>query len=787
MLFERFPDSSCRAATANDPSPCPPAAARRWWQRLGAACVAGLCVVGLAGGAAASEEAARPPVLDPAQDAWKQAHVARVAAGLAAADDTGLPEASRTMRRTLVDALRAYGQRGVFAQNVYWPGHAISSLIDPFETRCALAHLIDVSGATDLLGRLAATQNHAFVPALLEDEGFVKWLDAVGLRPSEAAWIQGPGFTDPVSMSDSASTATASPGPPPMDAPTSLARPGTGMTRRGGAGESTWSMWWAFERDALISLRERYHALFPTTSEGDSNRGLRVAREEVDRVVVPFFEALATNPDSPVRATALMAWARAVSRQDAPKVVAATSEWLAREKNAPWRDVMVLAYGVTRHASALKPLLSLVRDDSEGRELLGKERVSDRMRALAAIGLGELRMELAAAPLLEIVAQSENADLRCAALIALGRVGSAASASTKTQIRETLLAALARSKNRSEEERASVPAALALLGDPLALPALVDVLATFRDPGAMRPAAVRAVWILAGHLDESLADTLIETSRRDPEDDARRYALLALGTLAAKGTGPWPLGDGAQVPHVAARVRLGDKLARFYEGCFNGLHVAKREQPWVALSSALFLRAFPQHGERLIGSLRSMAQDRGLKERQGAAVVALGLIDDKDGVPALRKQLDGASDVELRSWLCLGLGLLDDRAARAELLATAREDGSDIVRYRAAIGLGYVADHETVPALVAALRESGSQPARTALARVVGELGDRRALRPLMEIVGDKSLDEWTRHRALGAMAMICQEGDTSWVVPFQQAMDPMRTSPSQGLLLSLF
>ena len=62
-------------------------------------------VTGLAGRSYADD--VHPPVLDPAQDAWKQAHVARVSAELASRPTAHLPAEVKAAREALVAALKA--------------------------------------------------------------------------------------------------------------------------------------------------------------------------------------------------------------------------------------------------------------------------------------------------------------------------------------------------------------------------------------------------------------------------------------------------------------------------------------------------------------------------------------------------------------------------------------------------------------------------------------------------------------------------------------------------------
>ena len=730
-------------------------------------------VTGLAGRSYADD--VHPPVLDPAQDAWKQAHVARVSAELASRPTAHLPAEVKAAREALVAALKAYGERGVFAQDPDHPGLAISHLIDPYGTRCALAHLIDVSGDDALLQRLAASHNEAFVPELLEDEGFRAWLAKNGLEADEAAWIQAPGFVDPT---PDGSTPTGDVTGGRGGGPTTVSGSArSGPTRRGAVTETAWPTWWGLHRDEWLDLRARYHTAIAATGEG-AERGLRPSEEQVRTMVLPLLRRLATEKNGPVRATALMAWARVARGAEAEEAIDATLDYLAEEQGV-WREVMVLALGIPRHEAALEPLIGLATDSAVGRRLLRRSDVPTRVQAFAALALGQLGRPEAVEPLLSLMERASSDDLTCACWLGLGGSVRDTRDVARAKVVRHAVERL-RAKGIDDEEAAVVPAALALAGDTTALPALEEVLARFRKPEAARPACVLAITRLAPRLTPGLADTLIGTARRDPDADARRFALVALGELAERT---------AQCPEASSedKAMLGAKLTRFWRGAFDGLNVSQREQAWAALGAARFARAWPEHAPTLVSDLRALAQDRGNKERQSAAALALAVVEDIESLHRLRADFHEAKDVELRSWLAMSLGALGAHEERSHLIELAREDGNDALRYRAALGLGYAADPTAVPQLVMALQATKSQPVQTALARVLGELGDRRALPALIELAGNAKEDDWTRRRALGAISLIAQPEDRAWVRTFQPLLDPTRATPTVQALLSLF
>ena len=57
-------------------------------------------------------------------------------------------------------------------------------------TLCAMAYLIDRSGRGDIVDRVAATRNNAYIRDLADDPALIAWLDSVALTVAEAARIQ---------------------------------------------------------------------------------------------------------------------------------------------------------------------------------------------------------------------------------------------------------------------------------------------------------------------------------------------------------------------------------------------------------------------------------------------------------------------------------------------------------------------------------------------------------------------------------------------------------------------
>ena len=751
--------------------------------------VAVACVV-VASSFLAPPEAVRGPTVEGGdaspQDAWKAAHAARVYEELRTRDVSHLRPEQRARRARALEELAAYGRRGRFAQNDEFPGEAIPHLIDDAGTRCALANLIDTSGAPELLQRLAAADNTAFVPALQQDGELQQWLDTNGFTIEEAAYIQGPGFVDPGPSardpSDRFPTGDPTGGP---GGPTTRSAPtmGGARTRAGWSSSSvaTWDTWWSLNRHAFLNLRQRYHAgavVTGTDGGGESTRGRRPTEAELNATILPLLQKLATGSDDSVRATALMAWARAARPEHGAAVVAALKDYLRDEGNQ-YRELMILALGVVQHGDAIEPLRGILQDTKEGRAALGRKgAITERTRAHAAIALGQAGQAAVMTDLMAVLddKRSKAVDLKACCVMALGTLATDAEPADRRKMSGYLVRAL-RAGAWPDVVLAAVPTALANAGDELLyVGTLQPILERFRKPTQVRQSAALALAAGAPALTEPLCDTLIATARRDPDDNARRFGIVALGEVAAR-----------QECSQEAEARLGAKLKSYYAGAFAGRNIQKTDLPWLCLSAALFGRGFPDHADDMAQRLRRIASKSGQKERQAAAIVSLGILGDRASLPILQRMAKDAKDKRLKGYLVETLGILGDKSEREALLTLVQADPTGSVRYQAALGLGFTADAELVGSLAETLATTRSAEAKAALARVIGELGDRTVLPALARVAADEKADVWTRRRALGAIGMIAEEEDHAWTRAFHRGANYTAATPTLRTILALF
>jgi len=125
-----------------------------------------------------------------AEQAQIRAHLDSVERELRAKDVATLTPEQWTARLRSLDRLHEYWVRGVFPQNTDFPGERVPYFIDRSGTRCAMAYLIEQSGAGGLVTRVAASHNNARIPELRTDPDLGAWLWRNGITLEEAARIQ---------------------------------------------------------------------------------------------------------------------------------------------------------------------------------------------------------------------------------------------------------------------------------------------------------------------------------------------------------------------------------------------------------------------------------------------------------------------------------------------------------------------------------------------------------------------------------------------------------------------
>lgn len=125
-----------------------------------------------------------------AEIARLRAHFRAVITELGRRDVSHLAPPQRAARASLIGVLARYARRGRFPRNLDFRDRQMPYFIDALGTRCAMAHLIEHTGASAFVQRIAAQQNNAFIAEIEHDPELVAWLAQAGLTAAEAARIQ---------------------------------------------------------------------------------------------------------------------------------------------------------------------------------------------------------------------------------------------------------------------------------------------------------------------------------------------------------------------------------------------------------------------------------------------------------------------------------------------------------------------------------------------------------------------------------------------------------------------
>jgi hypothetical protein len=130
----------------------------------------------------------------PGESIRVETHLARVERELQSQDVSALTPAQQRARRTQIVHLHEYRLRGRFPHNHDFQGRHVPYFADRHGTLCAMAHLIEASGRSDIVNAVRARSNHARVTELAADPELgpilLAWLKDAGLTVAEAQRVQ---------------------------------------------------------------------------------------------------------------------------------------------------------------------------------------------------------------------------------------------------------------------------------------------------------------------------------------------------------------------------------------------------------------------------------------------------------------------------------------------------------------------------------------------------------------------------------------------------------------------
>jgi hypothetical protein len=604
----------------------------------------------------------------------------------------------------------------------------------------------------------------------------------------------GPTTGTPGAPSAPAPSGPASPGPTTGGGP----GPGPGGAPRGGPTTGgidlepdlgTWDYWWEFNKDGYLGLKDAVHDAGAVTGEdgfflGGTRRRtatLKPSNGELrDELLPALRRAIDATADRDIASSCLVAMAKIGIDHPEFTLVDVFRPRLQRG-DQEIRETAALAIGIaarTGHGE-LELLSGLALDDKVGRAAYGGE-VDTRTRAFALHGLGllahehsDLAVKRAAFATLRTVLDGDriaNRNLGVAAIHAIGILDVGTATAGDQQLQREAVDCLARffalQLGAGEQLiQAHCPTAIAKLvgrsGDAAAAwkQRFADELKSpkgRRGHDVARSCALALGQLCGRHDDAGSADAafsqlLWDTWVGHPDDQTRRFALVALG----------------QIGGTANRTAL-----------LKALPNARRttEKPWVAL--ALGVLAFAQRQADGLDR-RSAAADHELgaalhrelaaaKEPGlvGALAVALGLAHHRPAGPDMLERMSGdLQKQDQAGYLALGLALMDERTAVEPLHAvvSASTRRPELLK-QAAVALGLLGDKAASRVLVARLAAEQTNVATfAALSGALGLIGDRDSLPPLQQLLADPSRSDLTRAFAAVALGGVADRARLPW------------------------
>ena len=594
-------------------------------------------------------------------------------------------------------------------------------------------------------------------------------------------------------------TLPVSPRGGPLDSPFAPWSPTGDLDR------DTWSRWWEHNGEVYLALKAARQRLSPATPGSGDDAIDPMARRRpgltwtavYGEVVPAMLKELEKGEDVRLVGGLLLALARIgeapdfAALRDAPVRAPAIAPVLIAHLSHGNRDVAetaVIALGVLGSTEAVVHLADLAHDSTAGRRMCRKNRVSVRMRALAAYGLGIAGSHLdryevsrfAVHHLSQVLEEGarKHEDLHAACVIALGMVrldptaspdGGAVNAewpgsSAAAQI-EHLLGLLVSEKS-PPMVRAHVPTALGrvLVGAPAEMKDRVAaVLIDLATPGRERDADVRRSCVIAlgliGDRDEDATDKAIRAvlveAVKDHDAMGRAFAVLS---LAQTTTRP---GHGVEVPPASDE----EVVAFLVRQLSRGKSLLK---PWAGLALGIYGHGLRQEGRPLTLSPESALSFMVRSARNPDTAVACALGAGLAGDVEVRREIESMlldNNIEAyRGPLAISLGFLGDPASIPALKqAMADALHKPLLMEQAAIGRALLADRDLQNELLERLAESDCWASTWGATRALAWTADYRALRPLLDLLRDHRRSEPERGLAAEALGWIADKDLLPW------------------------
>jgi HEAT repeat protein len=131
--------------------------------------------------------------------------------------------------------------------------------------------------------------------------------------------------------------------------------------------------------------------------------------------------------------------------------------------------------------------------------------------------------------------------------------------------------------------------------------------------------------------------------------------------------------------------------------------------------------------------LKRLAKPEENSQVRSAFYLALGRLDDRRAVPALKICLDKEARDDLRSDCVIALGMLGENSTLPRLLKAFYEDSSFLVRSSVVDALGSFSEEAAVEILATLVNNESNHSLRQRAIRALGRTGSQEAVKPLLK------------------------------------------------------
>jgi HEAT repeat protein len=470
--------------------------------------------------------------------------------------------------------------------------------------------------------------------------------------------------------------------------------------------EERWEFWWEFNHDAWLNLRPSLRNA-PAAPGGAGFVPFDAAGRA--QVLLPALVELLRDEDEQVRSAAVYSLARLEDASTLPYLANAA----VSDSSLAVRTHSIVALGLARNPKATERLKSAFYD----------ERLTDEVRAFAAVALGVSALPDASAVLRDALAAGFESRLpepvRHAAIYALGL--------TQDPGNAPFLRSLWQSKGLDDTARALTIESLGRVGDRAANPLLLSALASPLTP--VRRTAAMALGVVARAEDADVLRALERAVEDDSDGVVRSFAEISLGRIASLGA-----------PRVVERLRarLKDSTAR--------------QRPFVALALGIagYEAAFPD----LLEQFRNEAST----SMRGALAISISLLGQKEAARELRAAFRESKDPQLRGYLAYALGRLGDLEVAGDLREILARENDPQLLYWSAVALGLLGDR-TAPGYLGELyARAGEVITRASHVHSLGAIGDREAAPLLIQVARKRGEVDLVRAFATSSLGLLCDE-----------------------------